>query len=106
MSHPCLRVKHWQRFEPFVHRASPWGPVYQEALTALGLQHLDSTDAQALVMLMLIGSAQQGRLPSRPALAEAMGISLDRLATQLNRLTPYLYEIYQRPTLNLNKGHV
>ena len=67
MQHSRLRVKQWQLFEPFTHRTAPWGPVYQEVLTQLGLQHLESADAQALVMLLLIGSDQQGFLPSHRA---------------------------------------
>ena len=104
MQHSRLRVKQWQRFEPFAHRSAPWGPVYQEVLTQLGLQHLESADAQALVMLLLIGSAQHGFLPSRPVLAAVMGLSLDRLNTQLDRLGPYLYEIHKRPPPRLFAG--
>lgn len=104
MQHSRLYVKQWQHFEPFTHRTAPWGPVYQEVLTKLGLQHLESADAQALVMLLLIGSAQQGFLPSRPVLAEAMGLSVDRLNSQLGRLGPYLYEIHKRAPPRLFAG--
>jgi hypothetical protein len=55
-------------------------------------------------VLVNVGSAQQGFLPRRPVLAAVMGLSLDRLNTQLDRLGPYLYEIHKRPPPRLFAG--
>lgn len=77
-------------FEPFTHRTAPWGPVYQEVLTQLGLQHLESADAQALVMLLVLSSESQGWLPTRVRLALQMGLTMVQLQALLLRLSPYL----------------
>ena len=55
-------------------------------------------------VLVNVGSAQQGFLPSRPVLATFMGLSLDRLNSQLGRLGPYLYEIHKRAPPRLFAG--
>jgi uncharacterized phage protein (TIGR02220 family) len=87
-----LRVKNWSKFQHFKDRKPPWVKLYRDILDDLEWHELDPQAAKVLVMLWLIASEDEGRLPNNKELAFRLRISEKSLETVVSKLDHWLYQ--------------
>jgi hypothetical protein len=64
-----MRIKNWTKFQHFKDRRPPWVKLYRDILDDLEWHELDPLAAKVLVMLWLIASEDEGRIPDTKTLA-------------------------------------
>jgi hypothetical protein len=64
-----MRIKNWTNFQHFKDRRPPWLKLYRDILDDLEWHELDPLAAKVLVMLWLIASENEGRIPDNKTLA-------------------------------------
>jgi len=64
-----MRIKNWTKFQHFKDRRPPWVKLYRDILDDLEWHELDPLAAKVLVMLWLIASENEGRIPDNKTLA-------------------------------------
>ena len=64
-----MRIKNWTKFQHFKDRRPPWVKLYRDILDDLEWHELDPLAAKVLVMLWLIASENEGRIPENKTLA-------------------------------------
>jgi hypothetical protein len=64
-----MRIKNWTKFQHFKDRRPPWVKLYRDILDDLEWHELDPLAAKVLVMLWLIASENDGRIPDNKTLA-------------------------------------
>jgi len=64
-----MRIKNWTKFQHFKDRRPPWVKLYRDILDYLEWHELDPLAAKVLVMLWLIASENEGRIPENKTLA-------------------------------------
>ena len=64
-----MRIKNWTKFQHFKDRRPPWVKLYRDILDDLEWHELDPLAAKVLVMLWLIASENDGRIPDTKTLA-------------------------------------
>ena len=64
-----MRIKNWKKFQHFKDRRPPWVKLYRDILDDLQWHELDPLAAKVLVMLWLIASEDEGRIPDVKTLA-------------------------------------
>jgi hypothetical protein len=64
-----MRIKNWTKFQHFKDRRPPWVKLYRDILDDLEWHELDPLAAKVLVMLWLIASEDDGRIPDNKTLA-------------------------------------
>jgi hypothetical protein len=64
-----MRIKNWTKFQHFKDRRPPWVKLYRDILDDLEWHELDPLAAKVLVMLWLIASESDGRIPDNKTLA-------------------------------------
>jgi len=64
-----MRIKNWTKFQHFKDRRPPWVKLYRDILDDLEWHELDPLAAKVLVMLWLIASENDGRVPDNKTLA-------------------------------------
>jgi len=64
-----MRIKNWAKFQHFKDRRPPWVKLYRDILDDLEWHELDPLAAKVLVMLWLIASEDEGRIPDTKTLA-------------------------------------
>jgi hypothetical protein len=64
-----MRIKNWTKFQHFKDRRPPWVKLYRDILDDLEWHELDPLAAKVLVMLWLIASEDDGRIPDTKTLA-------------------------------------
>jgi len=64
-----MKIKNWAKFQHFKDRRPPWVKLYRDILDDLEWHELDPLAAKVLVMLWLIASEDEGRIPDTKTLA-------------------------------------
>jgi len=64
-----MKIKNWTKFQHFKDRRPPWVKLYRDILDDLEWHELDPLAAKVLVMLWLIASEDEGRIPNTKTLA-------------------------------------
>jgi hypothetical protein len=64
-----MRIKNWSKFQHFKDRRPPWVKLYRDILDDIEWHELDPLAAKVLVMLWLIASEDEGRIPDTKTLA-------------------------------------
>jgi hypothetical protein len=64
-----MKIKNWTKFQHFKDRRPPWVKLYRDILDDLEWHELDPLAAKVLVMLWLIASEDEGRIPDTKTLA-------------------------------------
>jgi len=64
-----MRIKNWSKFQHFKDRRPPWVKLYRDILDDIQWHELDPLAAKVLVMLWLIASEDDGRIPDSKTLA-------------------------------------
>jgi hypothetical protein len=64
-----MKIKNWTKFQHFKDRRPPWVKLYRDILDDLEWHELDPLAAKVLVMLWLIASENDGRIPDNKTLA-------------------------------------
>jgi hypothetical protein len=64
-----MKIKNWTKFQHFKDRRHPWVKLYRDILDDLEWHELDPLAAKVLVMLWLIASENEGRIPDNKTLA-------------------------------------
>ena len=64
-----MRIRNWTKFQHFKDRRPPWVKLYRDILDDLEWHELDPLAAKVLVMLWLIASESDGRIPDNKTLA-------------------------------------
>lgn len=64
-----MRIKNWTKFQHFKDRRPPWVKLYRDILDDIEWHELDPLAAKVLVMLWLIASEDDGRIPDTKTLA-------------------------------------
>jgi len=64
-----MKIKNWTKFQHFKDRRPPWVKLYRDILDDIEWHELDPLAAKVLVMLWLIASEDDGRIPNTKTLA-------------------------------------
>ena len=64
-----MKIKNWTKFQHFKDRRPPWVKLYRDILDDIEWHELDPLAAKVLVMLWLIASENDGRIPDTKTLA-------------------------------------
>jgi hypothetical protein len=64
-----MKIKNWTKFQHFKDRRPPWVKLYRDILDDIEWHELDPLAAKVLVMLWLIASEDEGRIPDTKTLA-------------------------------------
>lgn len=83
-------VKNWSKFQHFKDRRPPWIKLYRDILDDMEWFKLDPVAAKALVMLWLIASEDDGRLPDVETLAFRLRKSNSEIETIISKLSHWL----------------
>jgi len=81
---PHLRIRNWKKHQHYSFRKPPWIKLYREILDDVEWHKLSGESAKGLVMLWLIASEDDGRLPDSAALAFRLRISENRVNALLS----------------------
>jgi len=85
-----MRIKHWNKFQHFKDRKPPWVKLYRDLLDDLDWHELDAQASKVLVMLWLIASEDEGRIPPTKTLAFRLRITEKQTNDCLNKLSHWL----------------
>jgi len=85
-----MRIKHWNKFQHFKDRKPPWVKLYRDLLDDLDWHELDAQASKVLVMLWLIASEDEGRIPSIKTLAFRLRMTEKQTNDCLNKLSHWL----------------
>jgi len=83
-------IKNWRKFQHYNHRRPPWIKLYREILDDPEWNTLEPAAAKALVMLWLIGSEDDGKLPASKTLAFRLRQSEPQTRQQLAALSHWI----------------
>jgi HEPN domain-containing protein len=70
-----MKIKNWSKFQHFKDRKPPWVKLYRDLLDDIEWHELDPKAAKVLVMLWLIASEDDGRIPHTKQLAFRLRMS-------------------------------
>src|SRR5262245_28654981 len=87
-----LSVKNYNKFQHFKDSRPPWIKLYRDLLDDLEWHDLDPKAAKALVMIWLIASENEGRLPEPKKLAFRLRLSDIEMSHLLNSLSHWLIQ--------------
>ena len=85
-----LKIKNWHKFQHFKDRKPPWIKLYRDVLDDVDWHELDPLAAKCLVMLWLIASEDDGKLPSIRTLAFRLRLSESQAKSMISKLNHYL----------------
>jgi hypothetical protein len=85
-----MRIKHWNKFQHFKDRKPPWVKLYRDLLDDLDWHELDAQASKVLVMLWLIASEDEGRIPPTKTLAFRLRMTEKQTNDCLNKLSHWL----------------
>ncbi|MDD0812982.1 hypothetical protein PSQ20_21785 [Curvibacter sp. RS43] len=85
-----IAIKNWTKFQHFKDRRPPWVKLYRDILDDLEWHELDPEAAKVLVMLWLIASENDGRLPENKQLAFRLRMAESKLKTIISKLSHWL----------------
>jgi hypothetical protein len=85
-----MRVKDWNKFQHFKDRTPPWIKLYRGLLDDLEWHELDPSAAKTLVMIWLMASEDDGRVPCLKKLAFRLRQTESKTSDQLSKLSHWL----------------
>ena len=85
-----MRIKNWTKFQHFKDRRPPWVKLYRDILDDLEWHELDPLAAKVLVMLWLIASENDGRIPDNKTLAFRLRLTEIKTKEILIKLSHWL----------------
>ena len=85
-----MQIKHWKKFQHFKDRKPPWVKLYRDLLDDLDWHELDAQASKVLVMLWLIASEDDGRIPPTKTLAFRLRMTEKQTNDCLNKLSHWL----------------
>lgn len=85
-----MRIKNWHQFQHFKDRRPPWIKLYRDLLDDLEWHNLDPKASKTLVMLWLIASEDDGKLPSLPQLAFRLRLPEQDVKAHIIKLSHWL----------------
>ena len=81
-----MQIKNWSKFQHFRDRKPPWIKLYRDILDDREWHNLDPKAAKTLVMLWVIASEDDGRLPDEETLAFRLRLSIQQLRNDISKL--------------------
>lgn len=88
----ATKIKDWAKFQHFKDRKPPWIKLYRDILDDIEWHQLDGDDAKTLVMLWLIGSENDGALPTVKELAFRLRTTEKSIKSTVSRLGHWLIQ--------------
>jgi hypothetical protein len=85
-----MRIKNWTKFQHFKDRRPPWVKLYRDILDDLEWHELDPLAAKVLVMLWLIASEDDGRIPDTKTLAFRLRLTEVKTKEIVSKLSHWL----------------
>ena len=85
-----MKIKHWSKFQHFKDRKPPWVKLYRDILDDLQWHELDPLAAKVLVMLWLIASEDEGRIPNNKTLAFRLRLTESKTKEIVTKLSHWL----------------
>lgn len=85
-----MHIKNWKKFQHFKDRKPPWVKLYRDLLDDLEWHELDPKAAKVLVMLWLIASEDEGRIPTTKQLAFRLRMSEKETEVCVSKLSHWL----------------
>jgi hypothetical protein len=85
-----MQIKNWSKFQHFRDRKPPWIKLYRDILDDREWHNLEPKAAKTLVMLWVIASEDDGRLPDEETLAFRLRLSIQQLRNDISRLDHWL----------------
>lgn len=87
------RIKSWEKFQHFKDRRPPWVKLYRDVLDDMEWHELDPSAAKILVMLWLIASEDDGRLPDSKKLAFRLRTSERDVIEAISQLSHWVEQV-------------
>lgn len=84
------KIKNWEKFQHFKDRRPPWVKLYRDLLDDIEWHELDPVCAKVLVMLWLIASEDEGRVPEVKKLAFRLRMTETEVKRILSKLSHWL----------------
>ena len=84
------RIKNWTKFQHFKDRRPPWVKLYRDLLDDMEWHLLEPKAAKTLVMLWLIASEEDGKLPEAKTLAFRLRTTEKEIISILQGLSHWL----------------
>ena len=81
-----MQIKNWSKFQHFRDRKPPWIKLYRDILDDREWHNLEPKAAKTLVMLWVIASEDDGRLPDEETLAFRLRLSIQQLRNDISKL--------------------
>ena len=85
-----MKIKNWTKFQHFKDRRPPWVKLYRDILDDLEWHELDPLAAKVLVMLWLIASEDDGRIPDNKTLAFRLRLTEVKTKEIVSKLSHWL----------------
>jgi hypothetical protein len=85
-----MKIKNWTKFQHFKDRRPPWVKLYRDILDDIEWHELDPLAAKVLVMLWLIASEDEGRIPDTKTLAFRLRLTEVKTKEVVNKLSHWL----------------
>jgi hypothetical protein len=85
-----MKIKNWSKFQHFKDRRPPWVKLYRDILDDLEWHELDPLSAKVLVMLWVIASEDEGRIPNVKTLAFRLRLTEVKTKEVLIKLSHWL----------------
>ena len=85
-----MRIKNWTKFQHFKDRRPPWVKLYRDILDDIEWHELDPIAAKVLVMLWLIASEDEGRIPDTKTLAFRLRLTEIKTKEIVSKLSHWL----------------
>jgi len=85
-----MKIKNWSKFQHFKDRRPPWVKLYRDILDDVEWFELDPKLAKILVMLWLIASEDEGRIPNVKTLAFRLRLTEIKTKEVLIKLSHWL----------------
>lgn len=87
------RIKNWEKFQHFKDRRPPWVKLYRDVLDDMEWHELDPGAAKILVMLWLIASEDDGKLPDSKKLAFRLRTSERDVIEAISKLSHWVEQV-------------
>lgn len=85
-----MKIKNWHQFQHFKDRKPPWIKLYRDVLDDVEWHELDGEACKVLVMLWLIASEYDGKLPEMRTLAFRLRIPEKQVKSIVSKLDRWL----------------
>lgn len=85
-----MKIKNWSQFQHFKDRRPPWIKLYRDLLDDVEWHELDAEAAKVLVMLWLIASEHDGRIPEARILAFRLRLPEKQVKSIVSKLSHWL----------------